>query len=168
MRLVVCTAALVVALAVAACSGGIAPPPTSPTSNAGLRTTRIGVAGHEVTAELAVTPAERQHGLSDRSTLAADAGMLFDMGQVGTPGFWMKDMHFPLDMVWIDASKHVAAVTADVQPQPGAPDSALRLYQPPSAIRYVLELNAGAAKKLGFTAGASVDFTLPAVTPIPD
>ena len=38
--------------------------------------------------------------------------MLFDMGQVGTPDFWMKDMRFPLDMVWIDANKHVAGVTS--------------------------------------------------------
>jgi hypothetical protein len=151
-------------MAVAGCGASSA---ASPTSGAGLQTARLSVGGHKLSVELAVTPAERQHGLSDRDALAEDAGMLFDMGQVGTPDFWMKDMRFPLDMVWIDARKHVAGVTADVQPQPGAPDSALKLYRSPAAIRYVLELNAGAAKKLGFTTGASVDFTLPAVTPVP-
>ena len=48
-------------------------------------------------------PEERSQGLSGRPNLAAGTGMLFVFEQAGSYAFWMKDMRFPLDMVWIDA-----------------------------------------------------------------
>ena len=55
------------------------------------------------TVDLAVLPEERQQGLSGREFMAHDAGMLFVFDEEQTLHFWMKDMLFPLDIIWIDA-----------------------------------------------------------------
>ena len=70
-------------------------------------------------------------------------------------------------MVWITEDRTVAGVATDVQPQPGAADSDLTLYRSPAPVRYVLELNAGAAARLGFSDGARVGFDLPPVNETP-
>jgi uncharacterized membrane protein (UPF0127 family) len=117
--------------------------------------------GGTLQVEVAQTPEQRERGLGYRDALAQDSGMLFDLGETRLPGFWMKGMRFPLDMVWIDEHKQITGVTAHVQPQPGVADTALRRYSPEAPVRYVLELNAGAAARLGLDAGGRVDFELP-------
>ena len=138
------------------------------TSAARLPTTAVTIGGRTIAVEVAATEAAREHGLSDRDALPADAGMLFDLGQTTIATFWMKDMRFPLDMVWITDDRTVAGVASDAQPQPGAADSDLTLYRSPAPVRYVLELNAGAAARLGFSDGARVSLGLPAVNTTPD
>ncbi len=143
--------------------GSVQATPSAP--NPGLARTSLRVGGTTIPVELADTDATRAQGLSDRESLAQDAGMLFDMGAVTSPTFWMKGMRFPLDLVWIGEDKRVVGVTPDVRPQPGVADSGLTLYPPPSPIRYVLEVNAGAARRLGLGTGVSVEFALPSPTP---
>lgn len=137
--------------------------PASPTvaSNPALPTTTLSYPGGSFTVELATTAEERTRGLSGRESMPRDAGMLFDMETNQNTSFWMKDMRFPLDMVWIGEDKRVTGVTADVQPQPGASDSQLKLYPSAGAVRYVLELNAGVAAERGLVAGTQVSFTIP-------
>ncbi len=130
-------------------------------SSRGLKTTTVSFDGHKIKAEVAVTPEQREQGLGGRGSLPDDRGMLFDMQQTAVVSFWMKGMRFALDMVWIGTDQRVVGVTADVPPQPGAPDSALRIYMPPSPVRYVFELNAGAAQRLGLAEGTQLSFTLP-------
>ena len=104
------------------------------------------------TVELAVTPAERALGLMSRDSLERDSGMLFIYQADATPGFWMRGMLFPLDIVWIDSDGIVAGVLADLPPAQG--ESSPLLHYPPRPIRYVLEINAGMAKELGIRAGS--------------
>jgi uncharacterized membrane protein (UPF0127 family) len=111
--------------------------------------------------ELAVTPAERARGLSGRASLAQDAGMLFVFEAATIPSFWMKDTLIPLDLVWIDGDKRVVGVTADVQTEPGVADGDLRRYSPPASVLYVLELNSGAAARLGLDTGDALTFDPP-------
>jgi uncharacterized membrane protein (UPF0127 family) len=111
--------------------------------------------------EVASTAEARALGLGERDTLAEDAGMLFDLGEPRVPGFWMKGMRFPIDMVWIDEDKTIAGIAFDVQPQPGVPDAELRRYSPDVPVRYVLEVNAGASLALGLDVGERVEFSLP-------
>jgi len=106
--------------------------------------------------ELADTAAARSVGLGGRDVLAPDAGMLFDLGTTRVPTFSMRGMRFPLDMIWIDADKRIVAVTPDVPVQPA--DEPRRTYSPPRAVRYVLELNAGAAARLGLGPGLQLQF----------
>jgi uncharacterized membrane protein (UPF0127 family) len=160
----------VAVLLLAACGGTTArqlTPPAFATSAAGLPTTALTTADRTITVEVAADTPARELGLGGRDGLPADAGMLFDLQQPATASFWMKGMRFALDMVWIDDAKRIVATARDVQPQPGAPDSALTLYHSPSPVRYVVEVNAGAADRLGLTDGTTVRFELPArnVTP---
>ena len=110
--------------------------------------------------EVASTEAQEERGLSYRDSLATDAGMIFDLGSPRVQQIWMKGMRFPLDLLWIDADKRVAEITAGVQPQPGADDSQLTRYAPARPVRWVLELNAGAAARLGIGTGAQLAFDL--------
>jgi uncharacterized membrane protein (UPF0127 family) len=153
------------ALALAACSGGSAAPatPSAPAAatRARLATTTVHAGSHAIPVEVAATAPEREQGLGDRDALPRDAGMLFDMERDVSPDFWMKGMRFALDLVWIDARKKVVGVTPDVPPQPGVPDERLLRYRPPSPVRFVIEVNAGAARGLGLEDGAQVSFDLP-------
>lgn len=64
-----------------------------------LKTIKIN--GHEIKVELADTPAKRVQGLSGRQSLPGDQGMLFIFDTDQKPAFWMKDMRFPIDIIWI-------------------------------------------------------------------
>lgn len=55
----------------------------------------------EIQAEIADTPEERSLGLSGRPGLAADRGLLFVFDRAGLHSFWMKDMRFPIDIIWL-------------------------------------------------------------------
>ena len=139
-----------------ACSDGAEPSVDGP-----LPTLEVGYDGGTLIAEIARSPEERGVGLSKRDQLAADAAMLFDLGDTRIPAFWMKDMRFTLDMLFIGEDKRIVSITADVQPEPGVADAALRRYSPPSAVRYVLELNGRAALRLGLDAGDELSLELP-------
>ena len=85
--------------------------------------------------------------------------MLFVYDEDGPRTFWMPDMHFPLDMVWIRADCTVAGVTADVPNPPlDTPRDQLKLYPSAGMVRFILELNAGQAAASGIEAGGTVKF----------
>jgi uncharacterized membrane protein (UPF0127 family) len=177
MRRLAAAASLSLAVLLVACSGSshlslarTSPTPTSPTAtpevvHALSGTTQIRFetpqGARDIDVEVASTPAQSERGLGYRDSLAPDAGMIFDLHETRVPTFWMKGMRFALDMVWIGEDKRVAGVTTNVQPQPGAPDEQLRRYSAPLPVRYVLELNAGAAARLGMIDGAQLTFALP-------
>jgi uncharacterized membrane protein (UPF0127 family) len=118
-----------------------------------LRMTDFTAPNGVVKAMIADTDASRRQGLSDKPSLPEDAGMLFVFDVPGQYGFWMKDMTFPLDMVWIGADKTVVSVSKDL-----SPDTYPEVFNPPVPISYVLEINAGSADRLGIIPGAIVDF----------
>ena len=115
--------------------------------------------------EVASDSSQSERGLGYRDFLAADSGMLFDLHRTLVPQFWMKGMRFVLDFVWIDDTKHVASVTKGVPPEPGVADAALRRYSPSDPVRWVIEVNAGAADRLGLTPGTQLAFDLAADAP---
>lgn len=95
--------------------------------------------------EIARTQAEMEQGLSGRQTMTDNEGMLFDFSADKSaryaPAFWMKDMKFPLDFIWI-ANDKVIGITADA-PAPTSTQLNLPLYPPPAPVNQVLEVNAG-------------------------
>ena len=109
------------------------------------------LAGHAFSIELATTPAAQEHGLMDRTSMAADHGMLFVFEDTQPRTFWMKNTLIPLDMLFFDAQRRLVAIQADAQPCKADPCS---LYPSHAPARYVLELNAGTAAKLGLRKGA--------------
>jgi len=109
--------------------------------------------------DMAVTDAERQQGLSGREFMAQDAGMLFVFEGEQPRQFWMKDMRFPLDIIWIDGQCRLVGVSADVPiPPPNADDADIPRAPSNLPVRYVLELNAGEWGRAGLSEGDRVKF----------
>ncbi len=105
---------------------------------------------------VADTPQERAAGLSGYPGLPEDTGMLFVFPEPRQPSFWMKEMEFVLDIIWI-ADGRVVQIDASVPPAPkDTPDDQLPRYRPDEPITHVLELNAGAAARYGITVGSRV------------
>ena len=117
----------------------------------------IGAATWQV--ELAITGEQLARGLSGREFLPAGTGMLFIYEQEGNRTFWMPDMRFPLDMVWIGGNCEVADVTLNAPiPLPGQSRNDLPRFSPNAPAQYVLEINAGEFESLGINVGDSVRF----------
>ena len=109
--------------------------------------------------DIADDASERSQGLSGRAGLPDEGGMLFVYQEPVVPGFWMRQMRFPLDFVWIGQNCEVVDVTLNV-PAPGAgtSESELTLYHPAAPILYNLEVNAGTAARHGIEVGDAVRF----------
>jgi hypothetical protein len=99
-------------------------------------------------------------GLGGRESLPDDRGMLFIFPEPGRHGFWMKDMLFPIDIIWISAEGRVVDIQA-AQPEPGVPDPRLRRYGPSGEAKYVLEVRAGLAAEKGVQVGDEARIELP-------
>lgn len=99
--------------------------------------------------EIADTMMARAQGLSGREKLADDEGMLFLFDSPGRHGFWMKDMKFAIDIVWIRGDK-IVGFAENVQPEPGKSVFGLITYYPPEPVDKVLEIQAGAVAREGF------------------
>jgi len=111
--------------------------------------------------EIADTPDERAKGLSDRDSLDQNSGMLFIFEQKGVvPSFWMKDMRFNIDIIWIGDGKIIGIEKNVPVPAAGTEDSSLAIYSPGKPIDYVLELNAGTSDTYNFQNGNRVKINL--------
>ena len=109
--------------------------------------------------ELAVTPAERNLGLSGHPPLADNEGMLFVFENEAKWTFWMKEMLFPLDMLWIDAGCTVVDITENaLKPEPEQALQDLPRYFPKTLAQYVLEVNSGTAEQTGISVGDQITF----------
>lgn len=115
--------------------------------------TTLQVNGRSFSLAVASTEQSRELGLGDRTSLPSDDGMLFVFDQVQPECFWMKDMHFSLDMIWLGANKQVVHVEHNVSPST-YPNS----FCPEEPVKYVIELNAGMADNAGIHDGESLDF----------
>jgi len=123
-----------------------------------LKDLRIGSVRIKV--EIAKTPEERVMGLSDRESLAKDNGMLFTFSEKNIkPLFWMKDMRFGLDFIWINDRKVIQIDKGINPPAQGTPDNALQIFSPNDPANYVLEVNSGFSDSMGVKVGDYVDIT---------
>lgn len=86
----------------------------------------------------ASTASEQKQGLSGRTLLPAEQGLLFVFSKADFYGFWMKEMKFALDIIWIDENSRIVYIARDVKP-----DSFPEVFKPSEKSLYVLEVNAG-------------------------
>jgi uncharacterized membrane protein (UPF0127 family) len=107
--------------------------------------------------ELAKTRPELDRGLMYRRSLPSGQGMLFDFGAVRPITMWMKNTYVPLDMIFIGPDGRVRRIAANTKPQ------STRLIPGGEGVRYVLEVSAGSARKLGIAIGDRVSH--PAIAP---
>lgn len=116
----------------------------------------VDIHGHTIKIEIADTQDKQIKGLSQRNSLAEDSGMLFVFPEPGTYQFWMKDMRFPIDIIFISSDK-VITIYNNVQPYTGTDKSPnLTLYSPIAPVDRVLEINAGLADKYGLKEGDTI------------
>lgn len=134
------------ALALAGCT--LASPRVFRTLSVGDTTVRV---------ELARTPEERSKGLSGRAGIRAEEGMLFLFETKGFHQFWMKEMQFPIDIIWINDNK-VVDISPNIPP-PKEGETTLRLYRPKSPVDKVLEVQANFALSHGVSVGDKIELT---------
>ena len=118
------------------------------------------VGSKQIFVEIMDTPQKQAQGLSGREKLESDQGMLFDFSKNNPegviPNFWMKEMKFNLDIIWI-WDKKIIGITTDV-PAPLTPQSELPFYSPPTPVDMVLEVNANWSEKNDVKVGNEVGF----------
>ena len=107
--------------------------------------------------EVADDRREREKGLSGRTHLDPETGMLFVPEGGRASAFWMKGMLFPLDFIWIGEQCKVIGVMQDVPfPRAGTPDAEMPIYEFPPSTRYALEVNAGDVDRFNIRTGHGV------------
>jgi uncharacterized membrane protein (UPF0127 family) len=121
--------------------------------NPPLRNNTVKIGNAVFNVEIASSSMEKARGLSFRASLGEADGMLFLFSRPAVQNFWMKDMNFPLDMIWIGGNK-VIGIAENVEPQPNAP--LLKIYSSPDGTDSVLEVNAGETSKNKIKVGDTV------------
>ncbi|MBF0157533.1 MAG: DUF192 domain-containing protein, partial [Magnetococcales bacterium] len=76
---------------------------------------------NRIRVELAETPEERERGLSQRSGLCPDCGMLFIFPTPQPACFWMRDTWISLDILYFDEERRLFQVLPSLPPRPQGP-----------------------------------------------
>ena len=100
---------------------------------------------------LATSTAAQERGLGERSVLPRHEGMLFVFKTSDRYGFWMKDMRFPIDIIWMNAQGQVVTIEPSV-----ATSTFPDVFYPAVPARYVLETTAGFARANNIATGTPI------------
>jgi len=138
-------ASLVLLLAVA-CTG------ERDSATSAYPTAEVTIGIHRIQVEVADTPDRIARGLSGRSRLGERRGMVFPYARAERHGFWMYDMRFDIDIIWIREDRIVDVTSRAPHDPPGA----LPTYRPREPADLVLEVPAGTAERLGWKIGDRV------------
>ena len=114
----------------------------------------VELGGQRYSVEIADDDAERARGLMFRDEMADTHGMLFIHEREEPQSYWMKNTHIPLDILYFDNARRLVSQQRDVPPC--SLGDACPPYPSNAPARYVLELNAGEAARLGLQDGAEL------------
>jgi len=114
-----------------------------------LPTTMLTIGEHKITAEVAVTPDQREVGLMNRFSLKPDHGMLFVFERTEPLAFWMKNTFIPLSVAFISEDGRIVNIE-DMAPQTENP------HWSKGPTRYALEMKKGWFAERGIGPGAVV------------
>jgi len=103
--------------------------------------------------ERAETSRDREKGLSGRDFLDEEEGLLFVFDTADRYGFWMKDMNFAIDIIWLDEDGTVVHIEDRV-----VPETFPTVFWPVEPAKYVLEVSAGLRESSGVSAGYVIGF----------
>ena len=117
----------------------------------------VELGGKTFAVEIADTSEKQALGLMFRDNMEADKGMLFIFPNEAPRSFWMKNTRIPLDIMYFDKELKMVSVSADTPP---CKVTRCPSYPSKAPAMYVLELNAGAAKKLGVGVGDKLTLKL--------
>ncbi|TSC70325.1 MAG: hypothetical protein CEO12_428 [Parcubacteria group bacterium Gr01-1014_46] len=111
------------------------------------------VGGKTFSIDVADTTFTMSKGLSGRKSISKDEGMVFVFEKLDKHGFWMKDMLFPIDILWMDENFKIVHIEKSV-----SPETYPTIFSPDRLSLYVLEISAGQTDSLGVKVGDRVDF----------
>ena len=115
------------------------------------------IGGHTFVLEVANDGNTRSQGLSRRQLLAENAGMLFVFETEAFHKFWMKEVHFPLDLLFISADGKIVDIQ-HMETESGILDADLSIYESPARVPFALEILGGKVDELGLESGMFVQF----------
>lgn len=124
--------------------------------NTTFENTKITIAADVYNIEIAKSAQQLSLGLGNRQSLCSKCGMIFVFPFEGVLPFWMKDTLIPLDIIWINSTNKIVSIqTATIETD--KVDLQLHVYTNDEPAKYVIELNAGSAQKIGLKVGDSID-----------
>lgn len=118
-----------------------------------LQRVKISAGMHQIDAQVAQTPEQRQIGLMFRRNMPPHEGMVFVFDQAGEQCFWMKNTLLPLTAAFVDDDGTIVNM-ADMKPQ------TTEAHCSAKPVRYVLEMNKGWFAKRGVKPGAKLQSAL--------
>jgi uncharacterized membrane protein (UPF0127 family) len=131
-----------------------------PATNSSYRQVKVTLNGIDLVADVAATNEQRTKGLSGKDALPENESMLFVFDSAQEHSFWMKDMRFPIDIIWLDSNMTVVHIEHNLPPCSFG--SFCQTYKPNNDALYVLETVAGFADKHQIVKGTRVEFHLTA------
>ncbi|WP_158882906.1 DUF192 domain-containing protein [Rhodanobacter sp. L36] len=120
------------------------------TARIGHQLGAVDLRGQHFSTEVVTDEAGREYGLMNRTTLTQDHGMLFVFPDAAPRGFWMKNTLIPLDILYFDTNRRLVSTQKNVPPCKADPCAT---YPSKGPARYVLELSAGTASRIGAQSG---------------
>ena len=100
---------------------------------------------------IADTAEKRTKGLSGLASIPADYGMFFIFDRSDYQGIWMKDMLFPIDIIWIDENYKIVHIEKNI-----SPNTFPKIFTSPVKAKFVLELNANMGTAYDLNAGGMI------------
>jgi uncharacterized membrane protein (UPF0127 family) len=114
--------------------------------------------GIKINAETMRSEAERMRGLMFRESLPPGRGMLFIHPKENNFHYWMYQTKIPLDLIWMDHDRRIVEMSLDTPPCSSSSAMGCPNYGGKFKSKYVLEVNAGIARKNGLKTGDTLDF----------
>jgi len=108
-----------------------------------------------VVSQIADSAGLRTQGLMFRDNLGKNEAMLFIFPEEDKYSFWMKNMRFSLDIIWLDRNKKIVDIKKDVPP---CNSNICESFSPNAKAKYVLEVNSGFTDKYRINLGDNVKF----------
>jgi uncharacterized membrane protein (UPF0127 family) len=119
---------------------------------------KVSIEGYELSAEIPVTGELMSKGLSVKNQLRENESMLFIFEEPLRHTFWMKDMKFPIDIIWLDSNGKIVHIEENLMPCPLV--LICPSYAPNADSQYVLETIAGFAQRHNISLGTTIKFEL--------
>jgi len=114
--------------------------------------------GTQLEAEVADTPEKLLFGMAFHDALPLNGGMIYIFESTGTHRVTTKEYRFPVDMIWVDESRHIVSIAENVPPC--TLDTCPWHGSESASVRYLIEAAAGFAKQTGVAVGAELKYTL--------
>lgn len=139
-------------------SVGFLKPKSRETTSAASKVDQLKIRNATFKIRVVSSAKDKSVGLSNRESLPMGEGILFVFSESAEHQFWMKDMKFAIDIIWIDSNKKIVDIAENAAPEPQKSDKELTKYSPRSAAKYVLEINAGIVSLNDIHIGDAVKF----------